>query len=261
LFQLPVFSSPDHWPTIVDDLGPTPDGASGARYALASNQREYVIKGPSLQGGNPYIGTNELICALLGRLLDLPILPFKLVRQHEELFFASERLRSGAFDFLTREVFYQCDNRDRAYDLVVFDAWVLNSDRYSRNLLAQRERIRYRTHRLRMLFNDHSHALLEPPRQPHQLALYVRTSASSYTKLDFIRDAIIDPSQLRAALEKIEHLTDDSIRTCIQMTPEAWLNPQGRQLVEDFLLRRRDQLRDSFNATPRKYAALLGGAL
>jgi hypothetical protein len=109
--------------------------------------------------------------------------------------------------------------------------------------------------------NDHDRVLLEPRRQPFHLKAFVTSRATDYTRIGFVRMAVRDPTMLSAAVQRIEELPDDIIRTGVRRIPGVWLDEHQRTLVEDFLLARRDALRAAFNATPHAYTALQGGGI
>lgn len=54
---------------VLDDLGPLGQGASQARYVVAENGLEYIIKGAALTPDHPYVASNELVAAMLARTL------------------------------------------------------------------------------------------------------------------------------------------------------------------------------------------------
>src|SRR5713226_7424324 len=174
MVQNPLWETSDNvYPNFVrveDDLGPVGKGASGARYVSAENGTEYLIKGPSLKlkstghPEHPHVAANELIAAGLARLLGLPTLDSRIVEMRGQLFFASVWMPAGTFyDPITAELFNGCANRDRTYGLVVFDAWLCNTDRHGGNLLVRRAGIPDNGgERLSLLLNDHSHCLVLP---------------------------------------------------------------------------------------------------
>src|SRR5688572_19825807 len=116
---------------VVDDYGPVGEGVSGARYVLAENLQEYLIKGTAFARGNPYVAVNEWVAASLGRALGLPVLDWTVVQLGGNACFASAYMAKNSFDAkLTEANLAQCENRDRIYDVVAFDAWIGNVDRH-----------------------------------------------------------------------------------------------------------------------------------
>lgn len=188
------------------DFGYVGEGASGARYVLAENGSEYLIKGPTLSPDNPFVAANELVAAYLGQALGLPMLDFGIVEMGSNEFFASSWMPPGSFyPAIRADLLARCENRDRVYDLVVFDAWLCNRDRHAGNLIVRVNRRRGEPDRLFMLLNDHSHCLLPPLRRPFQLPLLVNSRAADYAKhLDFVCAAVTDLGRLADALDAVE---------------------------------------------------------
>lgn len=228
---------------------------------LASDDIEYIIKGPSKCPSNPFVGANELIAANLARLLKLPLLRHVIVQWEQHLFFGSERLSRGDMGIVTAELLAKCQNRDCVYDLIAFDSRLINEDRHIKNLIVRTQRRRRQESAYHLTFNDHSHALLPPMRKPFHLDLWVAKPANAFVLVDYIRDLIVDIDSLSSAVARIENLADDSIRTCIDLVPEEWLSVDDRNLVIDFLFNRREYLRKSFDGPNPRFPALMGGSL
>ncbi|MBA2276767.1 MAG: hypothetical protein H0W06_03305 [Chloroflexia bacterium] len=245
-----------------DDHGYVGGGVSGARHVLAENGNEYIVKGPSLSPHEPYIGANEFIAAMLGRALGLPVLDFVLVDLCGNTLFASSWMQKGTWDpAITEHTFQQCENRDRVYDLVVFDAWVSNGDRHDQNLIVRRQRRPGGQDRLFLLLNDHSRCLIQPNQTPADLLALRNSTPERYIMLPFIRDAIVNPGALGDAVAAVEGLGADTIRTCVRLTPEEFLPVAERGLVEDFLIEMRKVLRQLFNASSNAFTALQGDTI
>ena len=238
-------------------------GASGAHHVRAENGNEYIVKGLSLAPTEPYAAANEYLAATLGQALGLPLLEFTLVEMAGEPLFASAWMRDGSFDLgVSETTFAQCENKTRVYDLVVFDAWLCNEDRHELNLIVRRQPREDGTDALSLVFNDHSRCLLPPPTAPDGLtARWHGTPIDQFIRLPFVRQGITDRHALDQAISAIEAFGDDSIRTCVRMTPEEFLQPAERKCVEDFLVARRDELRNIFNSNAANFAALQGAQL
>ncbi|MGH2561049.1 MAG: HipA family kinase [Thermomicrobiales bacterium] len=238
------------------------EGASRPRYILAENGSEYIIKGPALSPANPYVAANELIAAHLAQSLGLPVLDFAIVEMGGKLFFASAWMPPGSFyPAIRRDLFDRRENRDSAYDLVVFDAWLCNMDRHADNLIVRNRTQRGNPDQLSLVLNDHSHCLLPPTRRPFHLALLVNSRATDYVRIDFIRDAIVDRERLAIALDAIEQLDEDLVRTFVRLVPEEFLAGPDQSSVESFLIERKTTLRQAFNDSSRSFVALQGGEL
>jgi len=140
---------------VLDDLGAIGRGASAAHYVLAENGIEYIIKGPSFTPQHPYVAANELLAALIARQLGLPILDFAVVQMGQDLFFASAFMQGGTFHPQIRtDLFDRCENKERVYGMLVFDAWICNIDRHDGNLLVRTTRRGGQEHTT-LLLNDH----------------------------------------------------------------------------------------------------------
>lgn len=242
-----------------DDLGAIGRGASAARSVLAENGQLYLIKGPTLTPQFPYVAANELIATELAGLLGLPILDCCVIEMAGTLYFGSTWMPPGTFDpALTEAAFQQCDNRERAYDVTVFDAWVYNIDRHQENLVVRRIPGKDGApERLLLLLNDHSHCVVPPPNTPASLAAKIGEPLQSCVRseLHFVRNSIVDLHKLSRALDTIERLSDDLIRAVVQSVPEPLLSVEDGLRIAAFLIQRkaclRQVLRDGRHLLPR----------
>ena len=99
---------------IIDDFRPVGQGASAARYVLAENGSEYLIKGPVLTPQYPFVAANEHVAAELAEALGLPILDHQIVQYSGQACFASSRMPSGTFyPYIDANLFALCENRDQ----------------------------------------------------------------------------------------------------------------------------------------------------
>jgi hypothetical protein len=247
---------------VVDDHGPVGQGASAARHVLAENGSEYIIKGPSLTPGHRYVAANEYIAACLADTLGLPILDYRIVVMKGELFFASSWMAKGSFySGTTEDLFDLCSNRDKVYDLVVFDVWICNVDRHAGNLLVRRLQGRGGNERHLLLLNDHSHCLVIPGETPSHLANKLDSPPQQYVILDFVRNAIKDAARLSSALDTVRALDSNTLKSTVQSVPDAFLRDEEKGAYEDFLLARKDRLRTIFMNGLNCFSRLQGGAL
>lgn len=228
---------------VIDDYGPLGKGASEARSVLAENGEEYIIKGPSLVPEHPTVGANEWIAAQLAEIIGLPILDSRIVTMGGELFFASAWMQKPSFyPAIDAELFQRCENRDRAYGVVVFDTWLINKDRHGANLVVRNSK---QGNHL-MILNDHSHLLVSPlgPFGMAELMNCVQVPPQPFIRLPFIRDGITDPAEIRAVLDKIEALSETQIRAAVNSTPIKLLPVAEQGVYGDFLVERRACLRE-----------------
>lgn len=245
---------------VIDDYGPVGEGVSQAHYVLAENGSEYIIKGPSLVP-HPYVAANELIAVNLAELLGLPVLDHQIVEMNGKLFFGNQYMSQGSFyPHITEELFNRCDNRDRVYDLVVFDAWICNIDRHATNLVARSKR-RQGIDQILMLLNDHSHCLMRPGFIPSQLSGFLSTGILEYTRLPFVLTAIQNVLRLSEALDAVEAIPNDDIHAAVALTPSELLDPAECPTVVQFLLARRSTLRAAFRANRGVFSQLGGGLI
>lgn len=245
------------------DYGPIGRGASQARFVRAENGQEYLIKGPSLVNGHPYVATNELISVRLAQILGLPVLGHVILEQGADLFFGSEYMQAPTFyQSIDQALFTRCANQDRVYGIVVLDIWLRNRDRHHENLIVRR--VVDGTggaEELLLVLNDHSHCPLEPGTKPRQLADIVGSPVSESKKLDFLYAAVADQATLISWIEHVEGVSDDVLSDVVQSTPEAWLERSHHATIVDFLKSRRNKLRSLIIAGRGEFPNLGRGIL
>lgn len=227
------------------DLGPIGKGASRGRVVIAENGEEYLIKGPSLTPDHPTVGANEWIAVRLAAMLGLPVQDHVIAAKGDNLFFGSRFMPDTSFfPALTETILKQCENRERTYDVVVFDVWLINPDRHEENLIARRVK-GSKAHAL--MLNDHSHLLVNPlgPATVDQLMGKVSASARPYVRQSCISASIEDPARLDAALNRVEGLSEGEIRSTVATTPPELLSSAAQDTCADFLVERRARLRAS----------------
>ena len=259
--QLPV---PPSVLRVIDDYGPIGSGASEARTVLAENGQEYIVKGPSLVPAHPHVAANEYVAARLARAIGLPILDFTIVELAGERLFASAWMSPGTFHLqTTEELFDRCENRDRVYDLVVFDVWICNTDRHAANLLVREVRPRGAAEpRLQLLCNDHSHCLVCPSEQASILSERLDSPPSAHVSIDYVLGAITEASRLRAALDRVGEVPEITIEAAFAEMPATFVpSAQEAQLMRDYLLERRVRLTTLFQTHRATFPNLDEGQL
>jgi len=225
------------------DLGPIGRGASQARIVLAENGEEYLIKGPSLTPGHPTVGANEWIAAELAALLGLPIQDHVIAEKDGYLFFGSRMMQDGTFfPALSKTILKECQNKERTSDVVLLDVWLINPDRHEENLIARR--VRGSAEHLLML-NDHSHLLVNPlgPTTVPALPGKVNSGAKPYVRQGCISASVEDPDVLEAALDRVERLSEEAIRSTVATTPPELLSASDQGVYAEFLVQRQTRLR------------------
>jgi len=248
--------------SILDDFGQMRNaGACLAHTVLAENGQQYIIKGPKLTPQMPYVAANEYIAASLARLLGLPVLDFCLAELGDQLFFASLAMPDQTFyQITTEDLFLRCENVERVYALLIFDAWICNEDRHERNLLVRRVPATGNQERLLLLLNDHSHCLMDPCSGVSPLPDRLSSSVSRYCRLDFLRSSIKVAARLSSELEAVERIKSAKISEAVHATPDDWLRQDEKDAVEAFLLERRTRLR-SILAHERSSFSNLGSGI
>lgn len=244
---------------VVDEYAELP-GASRARYVLCDDGREYVIKGPSLVGADQStVGGNEWIAARLAEAVGLPVLDHRIATMGGDLFFASAYMGKGTFyPEISPQLFDRCDNKSEIYGIVLFDAWLINRDRHNQNLIVRHLKRPEEVHRL--LPNDHSHLLVSPstPTSIGQLMGCLNEPPGRFVCLDFVRKSIVEPVLLRGALGRIEGLAEREIRAVVASTPVELLSVTEQGVYADFLVQRRDQLRQLLQNATKEFPNLKG---
>jgi hypothetical protein len=242
------------------DYGPVGRGASNARYVLATDESEYIIKGPSLAPDNPMVGANELIAVRLAPMLGLPVLGHAVIEWRGDWFFASNWMDKSLFHpALDAALFSECTNRDCVYAMAVFDAWLINKDRHNENLVARRPS-RANPPRHELLLNDHSHLLVSPsgPVAVSELEAQLDRPAGGFVWLDFVKRAIRSPARIRDALSVIENLQDADVEAVVNSTPDTLLSAADKRAYSGFLNQRRGRLRDVMHKEPSPFPNLKG---
>lgn len=241
-----------------DDYGAIGVGASRAHYVLAENGNEYIIKGPTFTPDHQYVAANELVAARIAGTLGLPVLDHAIIQMGGRFFFGGSWMQKPTFyPNTTSDLFLKCGNKDRIYDVLVFDVLVCNVDRHSGNLLVRRTK----DNRHLLLMNDHSHCLVLPGESPSVLAGRVAAPCSPYLGPSYAREAITDPARLRQAIELLTSLEDDAILKMVQSMPDEFLSQSERTLYSTFLCNRRDRLGSLVSSSLTSFPRLKGSII
>jgi hypothetical protein len=248
---------------IVDDYGPIGRGASAARYVLASNGSEYLIKGPNLTPAHRNVAANEFVAVRLADLVGLPVLDHRILEMEGQLFFGSGWMQQASFyPQITEDLFKRCHNRQQAYELVVFDSWICNVDRHQENLVVRHIHGKAGSgDRHLLLLNDHSHCLIQPGQAPNDLKRLLASTPANYIRLDFVKTAITEPAKVRRAIDKMLAVESEDIKGLTQSIPDEFLPDGGREIIEEFLFERRSRLRTLFRNARATFSNLGVGDL
>jgi hypothetical protein len=232
------------------------EGASLAHYILGENGSEYLAKGTIYNSTLPYVASNEYICAHIASALSLPVLDFRIIEFGKDLLFGSSYIEKGRqfYPGITEDLFNQCANKGRCYDVVAFDILVYNTDRHQGNLLVRT--IGPRGSDELLFLNDHSHALVQAGKTPADMGgLRDRHPGVA---IDFVRNAITSRSSLDQAVSLIEGSGEAIVKEALRSVPEGFLAGNDVNLVQEFLLYRCSNLRAIINSALHVFPQLRG---
>jgi hypothetical protein len=236
-------------------------GMSQAKTAVGMDGSEYMIKGPSLSASYPFVAACEYIAGRMAARIGLPVLNSRFLQKDGDTFWGSEYIPDGkTYGSVSKELFYQCLNRDDCYKLVMFDTWMCNCDRYHDNLIIRtiKPAVKkafygegpYPDDANQLLYNllpnDHSHCLIGRCSTGRKIASTLKTLESEGLKdvlqLDFITEYITDYSKVLGAVDLIGRVSDRHIETVVESIPFALLDGQYRSAVSKFISVRRDRM-------------------
>lgn len=237
------------WLRVRRDMGEIGRGESRARYVLADNGSEYVIKGPVITPGHRFVAANESVAAQLAATLKVPTPDHRILEYQGQPVFGVVRLEGKQvyYDGLNEELLPQCVNAGAVYELVVFDALVHNPDRHEGNFLVRRVgQGRGRPPGLFLLAIDHARCFVPPGREPTILASFVGSRVREHVRIGYIRRAIVDSARLDEAIRLAEGLSEDRIRSVVGTLPDEWCDDEERESIADYLMQRKGGLRERF---------------
>ena len=246
--------------SVVDDYGQLPGGVSNARYVLAENGDEYIIKGPTLCPAMPHVAANELIAAYLADQLGLPLLDYRVLEFNGDIYFGSSWMAKPTFyPAVTADLLSRCENKDRVYDLITFDWLINNVDRHEQNLIVRRVGRSGLAERNLLVLNDHSHSIVVPGYNIDEL--HKHQDEIPPVRIDFVRDSVTDIVELRRSVEIIEGMRDATIEATVASIPEPFLSDGYRSAVAAYLIHRKNNLRRFFEAERSVFPKLGKGTL
>ena len=207
---------------------PVGDGISQSRYVGLNG----VAKGPLPD--QPRIVANELVCSLLARAILLPTPPGFLVDRSGEPWFVSlDFTIAGEKLPPVNPSRVLADHPRLACGILMFDVWVLNSDRHAKNLA-------HDTTTGAVAVFDHSLALL-PRTVPADEFFSAREGVHGLVR-HCLADHIRDGSFFREWQERIEALPDFYVHDALQSATSCGYSVEEANLIERFLLERRGAL-------------------
>jgi hypothetical protein len=251
------------------DYGPVGSGSCNARYVLAENGNEYLAKGPNLSPSLRHVGANEMVAGRLAGQMGLPVLDIQVLSDNDRPLIGITRMNSDRMHpIMDQELFAACNNQHRVYGMVVFDVWLCNTDRHEGNLIARcggtetqgKKRLVCGWDRHHMVLTDHSHCLLPDNVEPtHFSSLMSRDRLGEFVLLPFVREAIRSRDMLRQALTKAEEISDEVLGGIVSQVPVGLLAADDRTEWAEFLIGRRDRLRELFGSGRESFPHLEAG--
>jgi len=213
--------------------------------------------GKASAAGNPYCVVNEIVAAEIGRRVRLPVPPCCVVTDGSgKAFFASLsfNLTGNTLPPIIPAAFAAAFG-DAIADILVFDAYICNSDRHSGNLAADY------TAPARFNVFDHSHAVLgghNPMGSGRLVAM--RTALVIDGRMGGNRhcliDHITDDRWLDKMLKRIEGLDAYFIRELVSDVAEYGLGAQEVTDLTNFFLTRRGSLRGLISANKLAFPSI-----
>jgi hypothetical protein len=240
---------------IKDVYGAVGTGFSIAHDALAMDGVEYVVKGARYVRKFRHVAVNELVAARLAIEMGLPIPDHRVLSHDGELFFGSVKLPVATYHPYIDDYFFSlCGNQDSTYELIVFDTWICNKDRHSENLwvrcsgdspkVTKTKRCAATTHSLMLI--DHEGGFLPDSRETTFFDSLIGTRVNECVQLSLLKTSTVDPSRLGKAIATAESVSDEVIRGIVYSVPEQLLPLDERDAWIEFLVARRNVLRQRF---------------
>ena len=234
-------------------------GASKGVFVVTRAGDEYLVKAKSLcDMVGPYIPANELVAVELADWLDLPVLAWDYVQLPDgDIGFGSRRMQNAEFGNLNNRMAALLYDPSYLSAIAVFDLWIANTDRHSKNLLCRKRR----GGTYQVLAHDHSHALVREHLDPTKLAEFAANAPREhFFHSDELRAAVRRCARLEATLEMISTVHEDVVRAVVNDVPESWMGAAVKELVIVFLLERSRRIRTLFATVEDLFPNLVGGA-
>jgi hypothetical protein len=210
---------------------------------------KYVIKFMSNPKGVCGLA-KELIACRLGRLLDLPIVYGTVIYITKDIIdrypilkkehvkpgphFGSRFLEGARYP--SRETIRRCVNLHEAARMIVFDVWVNNTDRHSKNILITN------TSKPKFKMIDHQ-CIFGGPRWYHDELLYDRDRVKPYwdkSYSQFVEYIDDRKNPFRDALKKLESCSWSDIANSMRGIPEEWgIQEEEIEMLIEYLYRRK----------------------
>lgn len=241
-----------------------PDKTGGSESPIlwcvdADRYEEYLVKFQlnRKQGVGALI--NEVIAYQLALKLDVPVPPVKLVYVDESIMQKDERLRKFLDDSADPDgsgLQYGClvldgddvgkrgwvniDNLQQIPNTIVYDNWLLNTDRKNRHIwITGDEESGYEFRAI-----DHGHILNGPNWQGEKLQQHINTESSSNQYWEKVCQHLGSIAEFDSALHSMDAIGDDQLEDCFSHIPHEWgLHDSEKEAVKAFLVERKVQVK------------------
>lgn len=197
----------------------------------------------------PFVVANELICYNLARAILLPIPPGFIITRDNAPNYASLdfNLSGAALPPADPEIVVR-DSSYTAGGILVYDVWVVNTDRHEANLAHDQLRNKVE------IF-DHSHAFFHGSDARTAKDRLVQNENELGIGGHCLAREIVDPMSIEQWIRRIESVPDFYIKDVIKAATDVGLPNDDEQFCADFLCGRRhklrDLVRDNQNAFPK----------
>src|SRR5260370_4046633 len=227
-------------PEGVIDMGPVPQGGSGARF-LSIRGVEHVAKCRQDSNG-AWVCCNEYFAARAAATPELPVPAFAVIQfqgalAQPALWFCSRRVQPGRNPDAAS--FGRLVNADALGGIAVLDFWLCNNDRSPVNLYV--EELAGQQERLYII--DHGHTLLTSINQAGMGAGDGGIDAQILLGGPTLAQPIRNVDEVGAAVARLHAVPEGGISGWIDTTPEEWV-PEAAIIpqLKGVLLERRPPL-------------------
>jgi hypothetical protein len=242
-----------------EDLGKL-KGASASHYFACNNGQVYVVK--FNLGGQDHTAVNELLCCLLASELHLPAPHTALVHVSEQLISVSDDLLqrkippgvhvgtqriNDAFDFddptaKNLPTGTTITNYPELPGVVVFDTWVMNSDRNNagNNLL---QNLQTEPPSFKYWMVDFGHSFMGPNWSPETI-VQNKGNPLLMSPFQFVANAVTGAASFEPILTRLEQFEASRIRSMTSLIPGEWgLQGDSCETLAEFLRYRQGMVR------------------
>lgn len=193
----------------------------------------------------PYVVANELICGRLAQALLLPTPPGYLIEKAGTPYYVSMNFNLAGEDLPPADCGLIVQKHlDISWGIILFDAWVLNHDRHSQNLA-------YDSVTDKVQIFDHSHAFVA---NANDIEAHLN---SNVDKLAIGNHCLAQEVNALQGINKwalrIAAVPEYYIREVVKAAESVGLPPLHTDVCTDFLLHRRNMIRDLIKKNPSTF--------